>query len=215
MGCAAAPGRAAEQAKPEDINAKFRNPDVAKSIETFEGESREIFQKRAEILAACDLRTGMHVADVGAGTGLFTRLFAPRVAPGKVYAVDISRKFIEHIEKTCQAQKLDNVVGIVCGDESTDLPPNSVDLVFVCDTYHHFPHPEKNLASIRQALRPGARLVVVDFEKEKGITPDWVMTHVRADRETAIREITSAGFKLLDQAPETMKGQYVLRFEKT
>ena len=141
----AAPLGAAEQAKPEDINAKFRNPDVVQSIRSFEGESREIFQKRDEILAACDLRAGIDVADVGAGTGLFTRLFASRVAPGKVYAVDISQKFIEHIEKTCRDEKLDNVQGIVCGDYSTELPANSVDLVFVCDTYHHFQHPEKNL----------------------------------------------------------------------
>jgi ubiquinone/menaquinone biosynthesis C-methylase UbiE len=211
----AAPLGAAEQAKPEDINAKFRNPDVVQSIRSFEGESREIFQKRDEILAACDLRAGIDVADVGAGTGLFTRLFASRVAPGKVYAVDISQKFIEHIEKTCRDEKLDNVQGIVCGDDSTELPANSVDLVFVCDTYHHFQHPEKNLASIRQALRPGGRLVVVEFEKEQGVTPEWIMKHVRPDRETAIREITSAGFRLLDQPTETMKGQYVLRFAKS
>ena len=89
-------------------------------------------------MAACELRAGLDVADVGAGTGLFTRLFAPQVAPGKVYAVDIAKKFIEHIEKTCREQNLTNVTGIVCSDDSTGLAADSVDLVFICDTYHHF-----------------------------------------------------------------------------
>ena len=106
-GWSAAAGVAAEKPKPEkgkpdDINARFRDPDVAQSIKSFEGEGRDIFQKRNELVGVCDLRPGMDVADVGAGTGLFTRLFAAKVAPGKVYAVDIAKKFIDHIEKTAR-----------------------------------------------------------------------------------------------------------------
>ncbi len=71
---------AGEGPKREDINARFRNPDVGQSIKSFEGESREIYQKRDEILAACELRAGLDVADLGAGTGLFTRMFAPQAA---------------------------------------------------------------------------------------------------------------------------------------
>jgi len=205
---------AGEGPKGGDINARFRNPDVGQSIKSFEGESREIFQKRDEILAACGLRSALDVADVGAGTGLFTRLFAPRVAPGKVYAVDISRKFIEHIEKTCREQNLTNVTGVVCSDDATGLAANSVDLVFVCDTYHHFEKPEQSLASIHQALRPGGRLVIVEFEKIKGTTADWIMKHVRPDKQTVIGEVTAAGFQLIDQPQETMNGQYILRFNK-
>jgi ubiquinone/menaquinone biosynthesis C-methylase UbiE len=80
----------------------------------------------------------MVVADVGAGTGLFTRLFAVEVGPqGRVYAVDIARKFIEHIEKTSKESGLKHVMGIVCTPTSTELPRDSVNLVFVCDAYHH------------------------------------------------------------------------------
>ena len=205
---------AAEPPKRDDINARFRNPDVDQSIKNFEGESREIFQKRDEILAACGLRPGLDVADVGAGTGLFTRLFAAQVSPGKVYAVDIAQKFIDHIEKSSREQDLTNVIGVVCADDSTGLEADSVDLVFICDTYHHFGKPEKNLASIRQALRPGGRLVIVEFEKIQGVTPDWVMNHVRPDKQMVIQEVTAAGFQLIDQPQESMSGQYILQFQE-
>src|SRR5262249_50217807 len=85
------------------INKDFENPDVPGFIEKFETESREVFAQRKALVAACQLKPGMRVADIGAGTGLFTRLFAKEVGPkGKVYAVDIASKFIKHIEKTCK-----------------------------------------------------------------------------------------------------------------
>src|SRR5262249_19900801 len=72
------------------INKPFENPDVPGFVKTFETESREIYAKRNEIVTTCKLKPGMVVADIGAGTGLFTRLFAPLVgSTGKVYAVDI------------------------------------------------------------------------------------------------------------------------------
>src|SRR4029077_2017625 len=125
----------------------------------FEVESREIYTQRKEIVVACKLKPGMAVADIGAGTGLFTRLFAKEVGPqGKVYAVDIAAKFIEHIEKTAQDEGLKNVGGVVCTADSVRLPAKSIALAFVCDTYHHFEFPFKTLASIHEALRPGGQL---------------------------------------------------------
>ena len=93
-----APNAAQHGAKP-DINSPFLvNPDVARWKKGFENEDREVYRKRNEILAATGVKPGMTVADVGAGTGLFTMLFAQAVGPrGRVYAVDISRAFIEHI----------------------------------------------------------------------------------------------------------------------
>src|SRR5262245_45997847 len=76
------------------INKPFENPDVPEYIGKFETESREIFAQRKEVLIACDLKPGMAVADVGSGTGLYTRLFAKQVGPkGRVYAVDIAPRF--------------------------------------------------------------------------------------------------------------------------
>jgi len=196
------------------INKSYEDPDVEKRVEQFEGESREISQKRNEIVKACQLKPGTAVADIGAGTGLFTRLFAKQVKPdGTVYAVDISDKFLDHILKTCKEQNLKNVNGIACTQDATKLPPDSIDLAFICDTYHHFEFPYKTMATVHKALRPGGRLIVVDFKKIPGVTREWVIDHVRCDQKQTTQEIIEAGFDLVDTV-DIMKEQYVLRFKK-
>ncbi len=196
------------------INKPFENPDVREYQGKFEVESREIYAQRKEIVAACKLKPGMAVADVGAGTGLFTRLFAQEVGlQGKVYAVDIAAKFIEHIEKTCRELGLKNVVGIVCTESATKLPPASVDLVFACDTYHHFEFPYKTMASIHEALRPGGQLVIIDFHRIEGKSREWVLNHVRAGQVIVTKEIESCGFKFVGEE-KLLKENYLMRFEK-
>jgi predicted methyltransferase len=196
------------------INKPFENPSVAEYLGKFEVESREIFARRQEILAACKLKPGMVVADIGAGTGLFTREFARQVGPdGKVFAVDIAPKFIEYIEKTCRKQGLKNVVGVVCKPDSVELARSSIDLAFICDTYHHFEFPFKTMASIHQALRPQGQLILIDFRRIPGKTSAWIMGHVRAGQEVFTREIVEAGFRQMDEG-NLLKENYLLRFEK-
>jgi ubiquinone/menaquinone biosynthesis C-methylase UbiE len=196
------------------INKPFENPSVKEYIGKFEVESREIFARRKEIVEGCKLQPGMVVADIGAGTGLFTRLFAAAVGPeGKVYAVDIAPKFIEHIEKTCKEAGLKNVRGFVCTPTSTELPDNSIDLAFICDTYHHFEFPYKTLASIHCALRPGGRLVLIDFHRIEGRSQPWVLGHVRAGQEVFVKEIVTSGFRTTGEG-KILQDNYFVRFEK-
>ncbi len=196
------------------INKAFENPDVPEFIDKFETESREIFAKRKEIVAACQFRPGMAVADVGAGTGLFTRLFAREVGPeGKVYAVDIAPKFIRHIEKTCKEADLANVTGVVCTADSVKLPPQSIDRAFICDTYHHFEFPFRTLASLHAALRPGGRVIVIDFHRIEGKSREWVLKHVRAGQEVVVKEIESSGFKKVAEK-NLLEENYFVVFEK-
>jgi CubicO group peptidase (beta-lactamase class C family)/ubiquinone/menaquinone biosynthesis C-methylase UbiE len=196
------------------INDPFKNPDVKEYIGKFETESRDIYVERKQILDACPIKPGMTVADIGAGTGLFTRMFAKVVGPeGKVYAVDIAPKFIEHIEKTCKEAGLKNVMGVVCTPTSVGLPANSIDLAFICDTYHHFEFPHKTMASIHRALRPGGKVVVIDFRRIEGKSREWVLNHVRAGQEIVTKEILSDGFKLLEEK-KFLEENYCLVFEK-
>jgi ubiquinone/menaquinone biosynthesis C-methylase UbiE len=212
--CLTAVAAAQESSVKPGINDSYDKTTVENKVKQFERANRDVVQKQNDILDICLLKPGMDVADVGAGSGLFTRLFAAKVKPqGKVYAVDITRKFIEHIERTCKEQNIKNVEGVVCPPHSINLKPNSVDLVFTCNTYHHFEFPQKTLASVHAALRKGGRLIVIDFSKKEGVGPKWVMGHVRAGKKTVTDEITKAGFKLIDEVP-LMKAQYVLRFEK-
>lgn len=196
------------------INKKFKNPNVKEFVKRFEGESREVYSQRKKIVAACKIKPGMSVADIGAGTGLFTRLFAARVgSKGKVYAVDIAAAFIKHVEKTAKAKGLNNVKGVVCSQKSCELPANSVDVVFICDTYHHFEFPQRTLASIHRALKPGGHLVLIDFKRIPGVTREWTMKHVRAGQEVFTKEVVHAGFQKVGEQ-NFLKENYFVRFRK-
>lgn len=104
------------------INDSFRSPDVSQFQQRFETESREVYKARREIVTAMQIKSGMTVADIGAGTGLFTRLFAESVGPeGRVIAVDISKAFLDHVDRTSREAGFKNVETQVCTDDATGL----------------------------------------------------------------------------------------------
>jgi len=210
-----APLLAQEKSVKPGINNSFESPDVPKFIERFEREGRDVFDHQQEILAALALKPGMKIADVGAGTGLFTRQFSPRVGPcGKVYAVDISEEFTSHIEKTATEQGLTNIETVVCKPDSVELPPNSVDLVFICDTYHHFEYPYQTMRSIHRALKPGGEVVLIDFQRIEGVSDEWVLGHVRAGQDVFAKEILDSGFVQVDEKLDLLDESYFVRFRK-
>ena len=99
---------------------------------------------------------------------------------------------------------------------STNLTRESVDLVFLCDVYHHLENPEKTLASIRQALKPRGRLVVIDFDRVEGRSAEFVLKHVRASQDIFRKEIEAAGFWFEPVTkPHTFTENFFLRFEKS
>lgn len=217
VGCAAvvAPAGGQDKSVKPGINDPFKNPDVKDFQGKFEVESREVFANREKVVAACKLKPGMVVADIGAGTGLFTRLFAKEVgANGQVFAVDIAPKFLEHVQKTSREAGLRNVTPVLCNPDAVDLPPASIDLAFVCDTYHHFEFPERTLASLFRAMRAGGRLVVIDFVRIPGTSSEWVLGHVRAGQEVVEKEIIASGFEKAGEVKELLKENYLVVFTK-
>ncbi len=204
---------------PAGINDSFLDPDmkVEDFIARFEIESREVFACRQQILAAVGLQSGMSVADVGSGTGLYVAPFSSAVgAEGKVYAIDISPNFIKHLRSRVKEEHLENVEVVLCSDHSVNLPPKSVDRVFVCDVYHHFEFPASSLASIHTALRAGGELILIDFAREgEGERGEWLRNHVRAPQEVFQQEIVDAGFKFKEEVViDGFKENYFLRFTK-
>lgn len=197
------------------INDTFRDPDPKEFLGKFEVESREVFARRKEIVAACQIQPGQTVADIGAGTGLFTRMFSDAEGNnGRVIAVDIAQKFLDHVEKTSRDAGQRNVETVLCKADSTELPPESVDVAFICDTYHHFEFPLKTMASLHRALKPGGRVILIDFRRVDGISTDWVMNHVRAGQEVFEAEIVQAGFRKVREEREALKENYFVAFEK-
>ena len=205
---------AAEKSVRPGVNDSYRDPDLNLWTQRFERPGREVYDKRHQILAATKIQKGMRIADVGAGTGLFTRLFARKVgAKGRVYAIDITPAFIHNIKRQAKEQKLGNIRGVISTSKSITLPSASVDMVFVCATYHHFEYPLTILGSMYKALKPDGSLVVIDFRKQKGLSSAWVMQHVRASKTQVIKEITSSGFRLTEDRP-ILQVNYFLRFKK-
>lgn len=200
-----------------DINTSFLDPnlDVDKYVKRFETESREVFAKRSAIARACKIGSGMAVADVGAGTGIFLDFFARDVTKdGTVYAVELAPKFVERLKKRKISRNQPQVEVVQCTEKDVSLPADSVDVVFTCDTYHHFEYPASTLASIRRALRPGGTFVIVDFERIPGKTRKWLLDHVRCGKAQVIDEVVSAGFELVEEVPLGFEENYFLRFRR-
>ncbi|MBL8829012.1 MAG: DsrE family protein [Planctomycetaceae bacterium] len=206
---------AQEQSVRPGINDSFRDPNVTEFVGKFEVERREVFARRQAIVAACKIQPGQTVADIGAGTGLFTRLFAEAVSKqGRVIAIDIAQKFLDHVTLKAREAGLTNIDTLLSKPDSTELPPESVDVAFICDTYHHFEFPLKTMASVKQALKPGGRVIVVDFHRVEGQSSDWVLSHVRAGQGVFEQEINTAGLRSVGELDLGLKENYALVFEK-
>lgn len=198
------------------VNTEYLKPDldVTQWVERFEREGREIYDHREAIVAAARIKPGSVMADIGAGTGLFTPYFSRAVgALGKVYAVDIVPAFLDRIKKRATTEGLDNVQTVLCTEHSVELPANSIDFAFICDVYHHFEYPRSSMASLHRALRPGGEVLLVEFKRIPGKSSDWILNHVRAGQEVFTAEIKAAGFEQI-QEDDLLKDNYVVRFRK-
>jgi ubiquinone/menaquinone biosynthesis C-methylase UbiE len=165
-------------------------------------------QKPDELVASMNIKPGMTVADIGTGTGYMLPFLSRATGPtGRVFGEDIQTDFLERA-KLKKAANVELVLGTVTDPK---LPPNSVDVALVLDVYHHFDYPDKMLAAIRSALKPGAHLVIVDYYKSASPSPG----HIRLERDDVAAEITRNGFHLLSQREHIPKTQYMLTFEKT
>jgi ubiquinone/menaquinone biosynthesis C-methylase UbiE len=175
---------------------------------TLDDPHRNDKQKPAELVEEMHITPGMTVADIGTGTGYMLPFLSRAVGPaGKVFGEDIQTDFLER----AKAKKEANVELILGTETDPKLPSNSVDVVLVLDVYHHFDYPDKMLAAIRSALKPGAHLVIVDFYKSASPSPG----HIRIESDAVTAEIEHNGFHLLAKREHIPKTQYMLTFEKT
>ncbi|WP_372895541.1 class I SAM-dependent methyltransferase [Stieleria sp.] len=208
----------AEQSVKPGINDEFVDPelDVSKWMGRFEVESREVYAGRQDVLEACDIKPGQSVADIGAGTGFYSRLFADAVGKnGWVFSVDISPRFLEHINTKAREDNVHNLTGVLCSDRSVNLPPNSIDVAFICDTYHHFEYPHLTVESIYKAIKPGGSLIVIDFDRIPGKSREFILGHVRAGKDVFRSEIEKGGFEFVDEVQvPAFEENYLLRFRK-
>ncbi len=196
------------------INREYEGRTADSWKRSFEHEGREAYDRRAEILALLELDAGMAVADVGAGTGLFTVELARAVgAEGTVFAVDPQQYFLDHVAARARAAGLANVRTVLADQRTSGLAPGSIELAFLCDSYHHLELPRTYLADLHAALKDGGRLVIVDYDRTREGTRKWMREHIRADPAEFRAEVEAAGFTLVGE-PKLLAENFVMIFAK-
>jgi len=195
-----------------DANKGYRTEEGrARVAATLGSHDREARQKPKELIARLGLTPGMTVADIGTGVGFMLPYLAEAVgAPGKVIAEDIFPDFLAKAKENAAAKGLNGVEFIHGTERSAKLPAGSTDVALILDAYHHFDYPAEMLASIHAGLKPGGRLVIVDFYKRGFRDP----AHIRLDDDAVAAEVQQHGFVLVESTPFTPDSQYMAIFRK-
>jgi ubiquinone/menaquinone biosynthesis C-methylase UbiE len=201
------------QARPTDAATSHRRfDDPAYWSTVFDDPGRAAWQKPDEVVAALALRPGQCVADLGAGTGYFSRVLSAAVGPtGTVLAVDPEPALVEHLRDRAEREGSANVVPVLASLDNPRLPGGLVDLVLIVDTYHHIDDRVAYFRRLRRALRPAGRIAIVDWQKRPlPVGPE--MAHKLA-REQVVREMERAGYRLAEE-PSLLPYQYFLIFRQ-
>jgi predicted methyltransferase len=186
-------------------------PDVAVYIRHLEDPHRDAYQMPDRVMKTLNLAPDAIVADVGCGPGYFTRRLARAVPKGLVYAVDVEPRQLDRLRQHLHDDHTTNVVPVLASVDDPYLPPGRLDLILVVDTYHHFDHRADYLPKLSRALKPGGRLVVIDYFKRA--LPIGPPVPHKIDRETVLREVRAAGFHLVDE-PKFLPYQFFLIFRR-
>jgi ubiquinone/menaquinone biosynthesis C-methylase UbiE len=185
--------------------------DVAHWQQVFDDPGRDSWQRPRELVAALELRPGMRVADLGAGTGYFSRYLSAAVGPeGTVFAVDTEPNLVVHLRARAEREQTENVVPILASADEPRLPADSTDVVLIVDTYHHIDDRRGYVRRLQRVLRKRGRVAVVDWQKQAlpvGPPPDHKLA-----REQVVDEMTAAGYRLVAE-PAILPYQYVLIFQ--
>jgi predicted methyltransferase len=173
---------------------------------------RESEEHPDKALDAIGIPRGSAAGDVGAGVGYMTWRMAERVGPtGAVYAEDIQPEMLEKLKRNMSERHIANVHEVLGAIDNPKLPPNTLDLVLLVDVYHEFSEPEKMLDHIRDALKPGGRLVLLEYRAEDPKVP------IRAEHKMTVEqvraEVQPEGFRF-DRAIETLPEQHIIVFRK-
>jgi ubiquinone/menaquinone biosynthesis C-methylase UbiE len=160
----------------------------------YEGLSRDDWQQPEKVIAALAIKPGAVVADLGSGSGYFTFRLAQAAGPsGKVYAVDVDPDMVELVQRKIKEKPQANVETILAKPDHPLLPKAGVDLIFTSNTYHHLENRVAYFSSLRQFLRPGGRVAIIEFDRR-----GWIQGLLRhyTPGEFIQREMEQAGYTL-------------------
>jgi precorrin-6B methylase 2 len=177
-----------------------------------ERPEREEEEQPTKLIEALQLKPGQTVADIGAGSGYFSWRIARKVAPtGRVYATDIQPEMIGILRTNMTSRGVTNVIPVLGSTTNAGLPANSIDLAIMVDVYHEFDHPYEMMQGIVASLRPGGRVVFIEYRGEDKwvpIKPLHKMTEAQLKKEMGLHPVDwTETLKLLPR-------QHVIIFQK-
>jgi ubiquinone/menaquinone biosynthesis C-methylase UbiE len=176
-------------------------------VTTLEGPQRIATQKIDEVLAKLSLKPGMVVADIGAGSGLFSRPLSKAVAPsGKVYAVDIQQDLLDYIDKRDKEENIRNVQTVLGEFNDPKLPARNIDLAFINDVLHHIQNRAAYLKVLGAYMKPSGRIAIIEMNKDDPNTPHKSQPELLVAREDILKWMSDAGFKLVEEHPDLFPG---------
>ncbi len=187
-----------------------------RAADWLERPEREKEESLSKLIESLDLKEGMAIADIGAGSGRISAMISPKVGPtGKVFAVDIQNEMLSLVRAKAKQRGLTNIEPVLSTEKSPKLKPNSIDLAFMVDVYHEFNFPYEMTLELSKALKPGGRLVWVEYRKEdpkvrRMIKLVHTMTEAQVKKEAEQKEFGLKWKKTIDVLPV----QHVIVFEK-
>ena len=201
---------------PNGINKWYMGRQIAHvmshwGIDWLERPERQFEENSALLLKNLNLKSGMHVADIGAGSGYYTSLIAKRIGNGKVYAVDVEPQMILFLNERIKEEKLINVVMVLGSEKSTALPSSSIDMMLLVDVYHEFSFPYEMGQSMYNALKPEGRLILVEFRSEDETVP--IKTIHKMSEAQSVKELKAVGFRL-EKNTRNLPWQHCMVFVK-
>jgi precorrin-6B methylase 2 len=177
-----------------------------------ERPEREKEEQPAKLIKALKIKPGTVLADIGAGSGYYSFRFAPLVGDkGKILAVDIQPEMLDIIRKRMKAQKVTNVEPIQGAETDPKLPAGGVDLILMVDVYHEFSHPYEMTQAMVKALKPGGRLVFVEFRLEDESVP--IKRVHKMSQKQVLREMAPFPLRHVETL-DMLPWQHVINFEK-
>lgn len=184
-----------------------RFDDAAKWSEVFDDPEREAWQKPADVIRALKLAPDAVVADIGSGTGYFAVRLARAVPQGRVYGADVAPDMVRFLNERAAKEKLPNLSSHLAGESDPKIPA-AVDLALVVDTYHHIPQRSRYFEVLKKKLKPGGRIVIIDFTLD---SPTGPPKRHRIAAEQVKTEMERAGYHLADEH-RFLPNQYFLVF---
>jgi ubiquinone/menaquinone biosynthesis C-methylase UbiE len=180
-------------------------------IDWLEREEREMEENTSLLLKNLAVKPGMIIADIGAGSGYHSALLSKMVGSGKVFAVDVEPEMIVYLNERIKQEKLSHIVPVLSTEQKLSFPENTIDMMLLVDVYHEFSYPYEMALSMLAALKPGGKLVLVEFRSEDPTVP--IKTIHKMSEAQAIKEFISAGF-IFDKNIDNLPWQHCMVFTK-